>query len=174
MDPFKTGPIGLFATALVSLGKSGGFSLGVILKPTAIANRPVSFDAESVQNGLVLISYGMDINCLKTVFGESVLTQIAKIKMTGSIIGPVGKKIKFKKKIKKIKITVSIIGPAMAGPTGPFATALTLSKTVKEKDLGVTMNANMKVYEQCRIAASKGNQILGILGTHSRIKRSNL
>ena len=36
-----------------------------------------------------------------------------------------------------------------------------LSKTVKEKDLGVSMNANMKVSEQCRIAASKGNQILG-------------
>ena len=35
-----------------------------------------------------------------------------------------------------------------------------LCKTVKEKDLGVTMNANMKVSEQCRIAASKGNQIL--------------
>ena len=31
-----------------------------------------------------------------------------------------------------------------------------LSKTVKEKDLGVTMNVNMKVSEQCRIAASKG------------------
>ena len=38
-----------------------------------------------------------------------------------------------------------------------------LSKTVKEKDLGVTMNANMKVSEQCRIAASKGNQILGMI-----------
>ena len=33
-----------------------------------------------------------------------------------------------------------------------------LSKTVMEKGLGVTMNANMKVSEQCRIAASKGNQ----------------
>ena len=32
-----------------------------------------------------------------------------------------------------------------------------LCKTVKEKDLGVTINANMKVSEQCRIAASKGN-----------------
>ena len=91
MDPFKIWPTGLFATALVSLGKSGRFSLGVVPKPTAIANRPVSFDAESVHNGLVLISYGMDRNCLKTVYGESVLTQIAKIKMTGSIIGPVGK-----------------------------------------------------------------------------------
>ena len=38
-----------------------------------------------------------------------------------------------------------------------------LSKTMKEKDLGVTMNANMKVSEQCRIAASKGNQVLGMI-----------
>ena len=38
-----------------------------------------------------------------------------------------------------------------------------LSKTVKEKDLGVTMNANMEVSEQCRIAASKGNQVLGMI-----------
>ena len=48
----------------------------------------------------------------KTVYGESVLTQIAKIKND------------WKNKIKKIKIIGSIIGPAMAGPTGPFATAL--------------------------------------------------
>ena len=34
---------------------------------------------------------------------------------------------------------------------------------VKEKDLGVSMNANMKVSEQCRIAASKGNQIFGMI-----------
>ena len=38
-----------------------------------------------------------------------------------------------------------------------------LNKTVKEKNLGVTMNANMKVSEQCRIAASKGNQVLGMI-----------
>ena len=41
MDPFKTGPTGLFAMALVPLGKSGRFSLGVVPKPTAIAKRPV-------------------------------------------------------------------------------------------------------------------------------------
>ena len=34
-----------------------------------------------------------------------------------------------------------------------------LRKIVKEKDLGVTINANMKGLEQCRIAAFKGNQI---------------
>ena len=38
-----------------------------------------------------------------------------------------------------------------------------LSKTVKEKDLGVTTNANMKVSEQCRIAASMSNQVLGMI-----------
>ena len=37
-----------------------------------------------------------------------------------------------------------------------------LCKNVKEKDFGLTINANMKVSEQCRIAASKGNPILGI------------
>ena len=36
-----------------------------------------------------------------------------------------------------------------------------LGTTVKEKDLGVTISADMKVSEQCGIAASKGNQILG-------------
>ena len=34
-----------------------------------------------------------------------------------------------------------------------------LGTTVKEKDLGVTISADMKVSEQCGIAASKGNQI---------------
>ena len=38
-----------------------------------------------------------------------------------------------------------------------------LSKTVKENDLEVTTNNNMKVSEQCRIAASKGNQVIGII-----------
>ena len=54
--------------------------------------------------------------------------------------------------------------------TGPGHTGMNyemggtiLSKTVKEKDLGVTMNANMIVSEQCRIAASKGNQVHGMI-----------
>ena len=38
-----------------------------------------------------------------------------------------------------------------------------LCKTVKETAKGVTINANMKVSEQGRIAASKGNQILGMI-----------
>ena len=57
--------------------------------------------------------------------------------------------------------------------TGPGNTGMNyemggtiLSKTVKEKDLECsekTMNANMKVSEQCRIAAYKGNQVLGMI-----------
>ena len=38
-----------------------------------------------------------------------------------------------------------------------------LGTTVKEKDLGVTISADMKVLEQCGIAASNGNQILGLI-----------
>ena len=49
-----------------------------------------------------------------------------------------------------------------------------LSKTGKEKDLGVTMNANMKVSEQCRIAASKGNQVLGTIRRNITYKEKSL
>ena len=38
-----------------------------------------------------------------------------------------------------------------------------LNTTVKEKDLGLTIRADMKVSEQCGIAAAKGNQILGLI-----------
>ena len=45
---------------------------------------------------------------------------------------------------------------------------------VKEKDLGVTMNASMTVSEQCRIAASKGNQILGMIRRNITYKENSL
>ena len=35
-----------------------------------------------------------------------------------------------------------------------------LGRTTQEKDLGVTSSADMKVSQQCGIAASKGNQIV--------------
>ena len=38
-----------------------------------------------------------------------------------------------------------------------------LGTSVKEKDLGVTVSADMTVSEQCGIVASKGNQILGLI-----------
>ena len=38
-----------------------------------------------------------------------------------------------------------------------------LGRTTQEKDLDITFSADMKVSEQCGIAASKGNQILGLI-----------
>ena len=38
-----------------------------------------------------------------------------------------------------------------------------LDKTIQEKDLRVTISADMNVSEQLGIAASKGNQILGLI-----------
>ena len=65
--------------------------------------------------------------------------------------------------------------------TGPGNTGMTfemggtiLSKTVKEKDLGVTTNAKMKVSEQCRIAASKGNHVLGMIPRNITNKEKSL
>ena len=65
--------------------------------------------------------------------------------------------------------------------TGPGNTGMNyeiggtiLSKNVKEKDLGVTMNANMKVSEQSRIAASKGNQIIGMIRRNITYKENTL
>ena len=40
---------------------------------------------------------------------------------------------------------------------------IVLGTTVKEKDLRVTISADIKVSEQCGIAASKGNKILGLI-----------
>ena len=49
-----------------------------------------------------------------------------------------------------------------------------LSKTLKENYLGVSTNANMKVSEQCRIAASKGDQVLGIIRRNITYKDNSL
>ena len=38
-----------------------------------------------------------------------------------------------------------------------------LSTTTTEKDLGVIISADVKVSEQCAMAASKGNQMLGLI-----------
>ena len=47
-----------------------------------------------------------------------------------------------------------------------------LCTTTKEKGLGVTINADMKVSEQCGNAASKGNHILGLI-RHITYKENN-
>ena len=65
--------------------------------------------------------------------------------------------------------------------TGPGNTGMNyemggtiLTKTVKEKYLGESMNANMKISEQCRIAASKGNQVLGMIRRNISYKENTL
>ena len=65
------------------------------------------------------------------------------------------------------------IGPGNTSMTYEMGGTI-LSTTVKEKDLGVTMNANMKVSEQCRIAASKGNQVLGMIRRNITYKDKSL
>ena len=49
-----------------------------------------------------------------------------------------------------------------------------LGTTVKEKDLGVTISADMKVSEQFGIAASKSNQILGLIRRNITYKGKKL
>ena len=49
-----------------------------------------------------------------------------------------------------------------------------LGTTVKERDLGVTISADMKVSEQCGIAASKGNQIIGLIRRNITYKGKKL
>ena len=49
-----------------------------------------------------------------------------------------------------------------------------LGTTVKEKDLGVTISADVKVSEQCGIAASKGNKIFGLIRRNITYKEKKL
>ena len=49
-----------------------------------------------------------------------------------------------------------------------------LDTTVNEQYLGVTISADMKVSEQCGIAASKGNQILGVIRRNITYKGKKL
>ena len=49
-----------------------------------------------------------------------------------------------------------------------------LGRTTQENDLGVTFSADMKVSEQCGIAASKGNQILGLIRRTTMYKEKQL
>ena len=73
MDTFKTGPTGLLATALVSLGKSGRFHLVWY----QIRSKMASFSSV-LRDGQKLPKHRLWRICIK---------KKAKIKMNGSIIG---------------------------------------------------------------------------------------
>ena len=49
-----------------------------------------------------------------------------------------------------------------------------LGRTTQEKDLCVTFSVDMKVSEQCRIAASKGNTIIGLIRRTIMYKETQL
>ena len=49
-----------------------------------------------------------------------------------------------------------------------------LCTIIKEKDLGVAISADMKVSEQCGIAASKGNKIIGLIRRNITHKEKEL
>ena len=49
-----------------------------------------------------------------------------------------------------------------------------LGTTVKEKDLGVTISADVKVSEQCGIVASNGNQMFGLICRNITYKENKL
>ena len=125
MDPFKNGPTGLFATALVSLGKSGRFSLGVVPKPTAILQTGQFPFTQSVSSQWPRFNQLRDGQKLpKNRLWRICINSNCENQNDWLDYWSGRKKIKKKKNSTKIKITGSIIGPAMAGPTGPFATAL--------------------------------------------------
>ena len=49
-----------------------------------------------------------------------------------------------------------------------------LNTTLKEKDLGLTISADMKISEQCEISAAKGNQFLGFIRRNVVYKEKEL
>ena len=49
-----------------------------------------------------------------------------------------------------------------------------LGRTTKEKDLGVTFSADIKISEQCGTAASKRNKILGLIRRNIMYKEKQL
>ena len=51
---------------------------------------------------------------------------------------------------------------------------IVLGTAVKEKDLGITISADMKVSEQCGIASSRGNKILGLIRRNITYKEKKL
>ena len=80
----------------------------------------------------------------------------------------------------KWQMLYSNFGKCKCLHTGPGNTGMNyemggtiLSKTVKEKGLGVSMNASMNVSEQCRIAASKGKQVLGMIRRNITYKENS-
>ena len=109
---------------------------------------------------------GVTGNILKFADDTKLFTKTKEIGDKQNLQDDIDKLVKWSEKWQMLfnfgKCKCLHIGPGNASMNYEMGGTI-LSKTVKEKDLGVTMNANMKVSEQCRIAASKGNQVLGMI-----------
>ena len=65
------------------------------------------------------------------------------------------------------------MSPLIVNPKS-FSFKTVLNSTLKEKDLGLTISADMKVSEQCGIAAAMEDQILGLIRRNIVYKEKEL
>ena len=120
---------------------------------------------------------GVTGKILKFADDTKLLTKIKEIEDKQNLQDDIDKLVKWSEKWQMLfnfgKCKCLHIGPGNTSMTYDIGGTI-ISITVKEKDLGVTMNANMKVSEQCRIAASKGNQVLGMIRRNITYKDNSL
>ena len=65
-------------------------------------------------------------------------------------------------------------GPGNKEAQYTMGDTVVLNTSVNEKDLGLTISANMKVSDQCGIAAAKGNQMFGLIRRNIAYKEKEL
>ena len=120
---------------------------------------------------------GVTGKILKIADDTKLLTKTKEIKDKQKLQDDIDKLVKWSEKWQMLvtfgKCKYLHTGPGNTGMNYEMGGTI-LSKNVKEKYLGVTMNANTKVSEQCIIAASKGNQFLGMIRRNITCKEKNL
>ena len=141
------------------------------------------FDHCSVLGPILFLVYINDLeegvtgNILKFADDTKLFTKTKEIGDKQNLQDDIDKLVKWSEKWQMLfnfgKCKCLHIGPGNTSMNYEMGGTI-LSTTVKEKDLGVTMNANMKVSEQCRIAASKANQVLGMIRRNITYKDKSL
>ena len=120
---------------------------------------------------------GVTGKILKFAYNTKLVTKTKDICEEQNLQDDIDKLVKWSEKWQMLfnfgKCKCIHIGPGNTSMTYQMG-GISLSITVKEKDLGVTMNANIKVSEQCRIAASKGNHVLGMIRRNITNKDTSL
>ena len=104
---------------------------------------------------------------LKFVDATKLFRKIKEIGIKQTIQDDIDKLVRWSKNGRCYSILGNVNVYTHAGPGNTVMNyemgGTSISKTVKEKDLGVTTNGNMKVSEQCRIAAYKSNHVIGMI-----------